>query len=192
MEATKYQKDRITKGLPVYCSKTCSGAAQSRRASVRMAETNRKHASKRMKERNPMRRPESREKMAATLKRIGHKPSVRGGNGTGLSPAETVLADALGWAPAIITTGQPRDLGWPTHFKIDLANEDLRIAIEIDGSSHTARDRQHQDKRKTAFLIWRGWTVLRFSNEAVIERTEECCQEVWSTISKLQDQRPTP
>jgi hypothetical protein len=189
-ETTKNQRDRSRAGKPVYCAKTCSDRAQARQSSERMAATNRKHASKRMRERNPMQRPESRAKMRETLR--GRAPTRRGGNGTGLSAAETLLSNALGWEPHVVPTGKPRRPGWPTHFKLDLANPDLMIAVEIDGRSHGAIERQEQDERKAEFLASLGWTVLRFSNEEATAHTADCCREVWSTISKSQGRRRTP
>jgi very-short-patch-repair endonuclease len=72
----------------------------------------------------------------------------------------------------------------PSHYKIDVANEALKIAIEVDGVSHGMLTRQEQDRKKERFLRRCGWTVLRFSNQDVMERLGECVQTVLSTISK--------
>jgi very-short-patch-repair endonuclease len=83
-----------------------------------------------------------------------------------------------------IPTKMPRDSGYPTCYKVDIAIPEKMIAIEVDGGSHSAIERQMQDKKKDAFLKKLGWNVLRFTNKQVMERLEECVQTVMSTISK--------
>ena len=58
--------------------------------------------------------------------------------------------------------------GLPTHFKIDIAHEQMRIAIEVDGFCHAAFKVKEKDARKDKFLISKGWTVLRFLNKDVL------------------------
>ena len=71
---------------------------------------------------------------------------------------------------------------YPTNYKIDIANVDLMIAIEVDGGSHTALVRQEQDKKKEEFLTGLGWRVLRFLNKEVEENLSGCVQKVLSII----------
>ena len=74
-----------------YCSKTCSNEFRRRNSSITMAETNRKYASGRMLKNNPMHKKEVRDKVSKALKRIGHKPIIRGGNGQKMPiPHETL------------------------------------------------------------------------------------------------------
>lgn len=156
-----------------------------RSSSERMATTNRKYASERMRERNPMRRKDVREKVSLQLRVMGWMPSVRGGNGHGPTVPEQLLACALGWEMGIsVPTRQPRGSGYPTHYKIDVGNRALKIAIEVDGTSHQAIDRRRQDRKKEALLAGLGWSVLRFSNRDVTERLAECVRTVLSTISR--------
>ncbi len=119
--------------------------------------------------------PETRAKLSATMKRIGKRPPVRGGNGTGLSPCERLLAEAT---------------GLPSHFKLDLADPTIKLAIEVDGNTHYG-DRKAADARKTAFLAGRGWTVLRFTNAQVREDLAGCAATVASTTSRLKGTTPT-
>jgi hypothetical protein len=189
---TKYQRDRLhVPGGWVHCSRECAKAYSSRASSAAMAKTNRKYASDRMIARNPMRNPESRAKMSETLQRIGHKPKVQGGNGRGPSVAQSLLYAALQSCGYLVQTeyvysvGLGKYAGYPTHYKIDIAIPALKIAIEVDGFSHCALDRQKQDAKKQALLTERGWSVLRFTNREAVENLSECCQMVMSTISKL-------
>ena len=70
-----------------------------------------------------------------------------------------------------------------TYYKADIANTSERIAIEIDGPSHGAIRVKEMDAKKTAVFISRGWKVLRFKNQEVMEHLAEVVQEVLSTIS---------
>lgn len=135
-------------------------------ASETMAATNRTHASARMKTRNPMRIDAVREAMAKTLRAIGHKPSIRGGNGMGLTRPQAALLASLGheWVAEYVVPTGVRTKERPPHYKLDLAHPRQMIAIEVDGLSHCARARKDQDARKDAWLRANGWTVLRVSN----------------------------
>ena len=130
----------------------------------------------------------SREKMMKTLRSMKHRPRVRGGNGTPIPRPQQALVDALGpdWTVEfVVATGPNRSPGFPPHYKIDIANKGAMAAIEVDGKSHCLLARKQMDRKKEKFLASRGWTVLRFSNEAAMERLEECVQTVLSTTSRL-------
>ena len=93
-------------------------------------------------------------KMIATLRAIQHTPIQRGGNGK-------LHALGGGWvAEHPIPTKQGRHSGYPTCYKVDIANPDLMIAIEIDGSSHRLLSRKK--------LSQLGWRVFRVSNEKAL------------------------
>lgn len=156
-----------------------------------MARTNRIHASKRMTERNPMKRADVRARVSTSLRAMAWMPPVRGGNGTGPTMPQMLLASALGWPMEVAVATGARAEGYPTAYKLDIASEPLKIAIEVDGMSHRALDRQAQDAKKDAFLRSIGWTVLRFSNREVTERLAECVQTVMSTISRSTGSTPT-
>ena len=162
----------------MFCSKVCSKAYVGKVSAKTMADTNRKYASARMTRDNPMSHPESLKKMKDTLKRIGHKPPVRGGNGTGLTTTEKILSEATGLQPHIVNTHGGRASGYPTHYKLDLADPKRMLAIEIDGNSHCLLSRQAQDRKKENFLKSLGWTVLRFTNQQVIEETKMCVEKI--------------
>src|SRR5665213_4568979 len=168
-----------------FCSTEHQQEWRAKLSSKTMAKTNRKYASARMTARNPMARPSVREKVSATLKAMNWKPTVRGGNGQPLPLPQLRLSKALKWPTEwIVRTGQKGN-GLPTHFKVDIANPNLMIAIEVDGFSHVTLARKEQDGRKEAFLRGHGWTVLRFLNRDVMEDLAACVQTVMSTISKL-------
>ena len=169
-----------------YCSRECSRIVASARSSETMAATNRKYASEMMRISNPMQKESVRKKVSATLKRIGHKPKIQGGNGKELPVAHLQLAKALqsqdsAWIiEYAYPTKQDRQSGYPTCYKIDIAHPRMTIAVEVDGFSHLAFKRREQDAKKTQFLNGDGWTVLRFTNAEVTEDLNL----VMSTISK--------
>jgi very-short-patch-repair endonuclease len=187
-EASGYQLTRKRKGERTYCSKGCSTAYRSKVSSETMTRTNKKHASARMTERNPMHREEVRAKVSRTLKQINHGPKIRGGNGQGPTEAEAALAvmlAGLGFEHQIVIRTGATHLGYPHCYKPDLGNWSLKIAIEADGPSHSTLARQEQDRKKDAFLTGLGWTVLRFSNRQILTQPGEVLGTVMSTISRL-------
>jgi hypothetical protein len=119
-----------------------------------------------------------RQKVSATLKKIGHAPKIRKGNGHGPTAAQSLLAQALGigWKLefVVVTKAGHRNKVYPNCYKIDIANPELMIAIEVDGGSHLTLDRQAQDRKKTAFLTSAGWKVCRVSNAEAIRLSTTC------------------
>jgi very-short-patch-repair endonuclease len=80
-----------------------------------------------------------------------------------------------GWVSQwVVITGGAKN-GLPNHYKIDLANPQAMIAIEVDGKSHDHR--KEQDARKDAFLRDKGWNVVRFTNQEVRSLTDELLEE---------------
>jgi hypothetical protein len=132
-----------------------------------------------------MRLETARAKMSATLQAMGHKPTVRRGNGHGPTEAELAVANALGWQTnVVVRTCMPRGSGYPPAYKLDVGNRELMIGIEVDGLSHSALERQAQDAKKEKFLRGLGWIVLRVTNRQALEELE-------STISRLRAAIPT-
>lgn len=164
---------------------------RSEKSSVTMSATNRKYCSARMKSNNPMHKPLVREKVRTSLRAMGWKPPVRGGNGHGMTVHESLIACALGWAPVIYTTKAGTGSGYPNHYKIDVGNEKLKVAIEIDGPSHSSLKIKAWDLKKEEFLRSRGWSVLRFSNQEISGNLQKCVDAVMSTISRSKAPTPT-
>lgn len=125
------------------------------------------------KKRNPMASLEAREKMRMTLKNIRHQPMMRGGNGQLPSIPQLALWHALGegWEMEFSVATRKGHLNgvYPNHYKIDIANKEKMIAIEVDGTSHNATKRKQEDNKKTEVLKELGWSVYRVSNEDAIE-----------------------
>ena len=137
-----------------------------------------------MNKNNQMKRPDVREKLSTTLRSMGWKPKIHGGNGTGPTVYQMLLASALGWdMEVVVPTGHCRDgSGFPTCYKIDIANKNLKIAIEVDGMTHVSLLAQERDKKKEDFLVGKGWKVVRFTNSEVKKNLNNCVKKVLSMI----------
>lgn len=119
---------------------------------------------------NPMSNNQSRQRMRAKLREIKHRPIRRGGNGRPLSLPQLALLHVLGegWESEVAVPTGGRNNGHPTHYKIDIANTAEKLAIELDGGSHSSDERREQDARKSAFLIGLGWRVFRVPNDEAL------------------------
>lgn len=116
---------------------------------------------------------ERRAQISKTLRALGHKPPVRGGNGTGMTPAEALLAPYLEsqgfqWNLSIGLGKGCRQAGYPPGYKVDFGCRARKLALEVDGQSHRLRVRQEQDRKKEARLQELGWSVFRVVNEEVL------------------------
>ncbi len=136
-----------------------------------------------------MARPEVVEKMKATLKRIGHKPRERRGNGSDLTTPQRRLATFLGWQTEVTITMNDGQL--PAKYTVDIAHPSRMVCVEVDGGSHCSRERQESDRRRDERLASLGWLTFRFWNLEAMEHTEECARMVWSTTSKWRPRTPT-
>ena len=173
--------------------KTCSEKCRRIISSQIMSKTNRKYASERMIKNNSIYKPGAREKLSATLKKIGHQPKYRGGNGRPSPVPVKILFHALeglGFEIEVaVPTKMGRYSGYPTCYKIDIANKKMKIGIEIDGNTHHSPARRFQDIKKENLLTSLGWTILRFTNPEAEFGTKKCREKIMSTISMLKKQK---
>jgi hypothetical protein len=117
---------------------------------------------------NPMSNLETRRKVSFILRKMKHKPSVRGGNGHPPTLPQQIMKDVLlgNWILEYAISLGGRQVNFSTCYKVDLGNPDLKIAIEVDGASHHAR--KELDKKKDLKLDSLGWKVLRFWNKDIL------------------------
>lgn len=185
---TKHQRDIFSRCGRVYCKPECGKEYSKRISSETASATNKRFASDRMKRHNPMSDVKTKEKMRSTLIEHGVKPMTRGGNGTGLTVSQSLLLASLGCFSPIpefaISTGR-RGNGYPSNYKVDIAIPSLKVAIEVDGKSHTLIERKAQDQKKEALLRSLGWTVLRVSNGEVINHYAECVSRLVSVLEGI-------
>ncbi len=57
-------------------------------------------------------------------------------------------------------------------FILDIACEEIKLAIELDGSQHNEPEALASDVRRTQMLESGGWRVLRFWNNDVIQNID--------------------
>lgn len=126
-------------------------------------------------ERNPFRDPATREKSILANRAKGYA-HLNGGNGRGATIPELLLSAALGW-PLHVQVGL-KDGEQPTRYELDLANETLRLGVEVDGKSHLTQKVQVSDRRKEERLTRQGWTILRFTNEQVLKDLPLVLEEI--------------
>ena len=143
--------------------------------------------------------PLSEEHKAAvsrTLRWKGHRPPVRKGNGTGMTPSESLVwpvLQMLGFEWNVAVSLGQRQPGYPTNYKLDFGHRQLKVGLELDGQSHRAEIRQKQDRKKEAKLAEFGWSVFRLQNAALEHLSSTFTlkdamtilpAEFWSTIAR--------
>jgi hypothetical protein len=133
----------------------------------------------------PMSDPAVRAKVSERLREIGHCPPIQGGNGRPLPLPQRILLELLGagWEPEYAISLGKRQEGYPTCYKVDLGNPGLKIAIEADGFSHVALKRRAMDRKKDDKLAELGWTVLRFSNQEILNSAGSVVERILSYCS---------
>src|SRR3984885_6632003 len=180
------------------CSRSCSCKMVSKRPErkaqfmLRIAPTRgqmagvpRPDASIRMRLNNPMRDPAARAKMIASNK--GRTFLSRGGNGQ-LTRQQIAMAKILCWPMEVsIPTAAVKHMfpSLPNSYKVDLACMEMKLAIEIDGNSHTTKKWKFLDRRKTEVLNSLGGTVLRFWNKEVDRDPIACAEKVLDMSTTL-------
>ncbi|WP_242486874.1 endonuclease domain-containing protein [Peribacillus sp. TH16] len=64
-------------------------------------------------------------------------------------------------------------------YRIDLALQSYRIAIECDGKAfHSSPEQKAHDRRKNKYLRKNGWKVLRFSGSAINGRMRKVLERI--------------
>jgi very-short-patch-repair endonuclease len=71
-------------------------------------------------------------------------------------------------------------------YSIDFAMPDIKLGIEVDGALfHSTDDQKASDRRRDSRLAQQGWTILRFTDKEVENKTHQ----VIETIIKHQIQK---
>ena len=66
-------------------------------------------------------------------------------------------------------------------YVVDFACPQRRLVVEVDGEYHDAQ--AQEDRQRTSYLEARGYRVLRFSNEEVLEDIEEVLEKIKGGLS---------
>src|ERR1019366_8813721 len=164
-----------------FCGRSCSAKWRMRQPGVRAKVYSKEVIERRAKsQRGQKRGPswnkgipmriESRKRLSVSLKRMGHRPSVVGGNGREPTLPQRLLAEKLGslWKMELAIPLGGRLPGYPTCYKVDLGCPSKKLAIECDGWTHSNPEARAKDAKKGAKLKELGWFVLRLKNSEVL------------------------
>ena len=78
------------------------------------------------------------------------------------------------------------------NYSADFMCKDLKLVIEVDGYTHEFSAVIAKDKRKDRDLKAAGFTVLRFTDEQVLEDIHNVIRELENWIEKFEEQSSTP
>lgn len=81
------------------------------------------------------------------------------------------------------TFNRQRPIG---NYIVDFVCKELKIVIELDGISHLFEDVQAKDRVKEDFLNSLGYTVLRFSDEEVLNDMRNVIMEIECVVEDLE------
>jgi very-short-patch-repair endonuclease len=70
-------------------------------------------------------------------------------------------------------------------FVVDFYTPELKLAIEIDGESHTGEQAQAYDAERQMFLESKGTRFLRFTNQQVMENLDQVIEIIERIIVEL-------
>lgn len=68
------------------------------------------------------------------------------------------------------------------NYIVDFCAPRRKLVIELDGSQHL--EQQEYDQERTRYLEARGYRVLRFWNNDVMNHTKTVLQVIWSTLDR--------
>lgn len=74
-------------------------------------------------------------------------------------------------------------------YVVDFYCPALRLAIEVDGETHTEAFAKRHDCVRTAYLAQRDIVVLRFWNEEILDRCEQVLQRISEFAATLPNWR---
>ena len=74
----------------------------------------------------------------------------------------------------------------------DFACHKCRVVIEVDGGGHGQARQMATDRRRTAYLTSRGYRVLRFWNNEVLQQTEAVMAAIHDALCANQGSAPHP
>lgn len=77
-------------------------------------------------------------------------------------------------------------------YVIDFYSTALKLAIEIDGDSHSDVGAEERDAQRQAFIESHGIRVVRFTNEDVYKRLEDVLDEIVRVTAEIKKNSPTP
>jgi len=78
------------------------------------------------------------------------------------------------------------------NYIVDFICVDGRLVIELDGGQHADIFAKEKDAQRSAFLAERGFRVLRFWNNEVLQQTASVLEQILATLDELKHPSPQP
>ncbi len=184
----KWQQPSYTKKLrenPAFSDRKAIGKLIS--AAILADPAERKRRSELTKRRSPEYKSEILRKSWEKRHARGDKAFGNNGNGHPPSVAEAAFQRLFPEAiyNHVVRSGRRHSEGYQHYAKIDFAWPEIRLAVEVDGETHTRTKQIERDNRKQEVLKALGWNLLRVSNEQVLLRPEDVKNTVKSVICNL-------
>lgn len=143
----------------------------------------------RASDRAPFKQPETHRKSVEKQREMGFPTLNYGRRDSGPTVPQKMLFDAL--SGVVMEYRLPKS-GKTNSFRVDLAFPSLRLAVEVDGLSHTKRSEKERDARKEEILRERGWALLRFWNKEILDDLSSVLLRIHATATALQKERRLP
>ena len=77
-------------------------------------------------------------------------------------------------------------------YTTDFCCTEVKLVVEIDGSSHQTEEAAQYDRRRDEWMRSQGYEVLRFTCGEVMEQTERVLDSIDKTLCARADQPLTP
>ena len=65
---------------------------------------------------------------------------------------------------------------------VDFINFDSRLVVEIDGGQHNEEEMRQKDKDRTMWLMQRGYQVLRFWDNEVLQNVDSVLERILAAL----------
>lgn len=95
--------------------------------------------------------------------------------------AEQILWEALRWKSIGVKFLRQHIIG---DYIADFVSREGGLIIEVDGGYHSERTQAENDEIRTADLERMGYCVMRFTNEEVINETDEVIRQIARYFSR--------
>ena len=68
-------------------------------------------------------------------------------------------------------------------YRLDLAFDAERVAVELDGATHAGPDGRERDTRRDAALAAAGWLTVRFTHRRLTTDADGCRRELLAVLA---------
>ena len=77
-------------------------------------------------------------------------------------------------------------------FALDFSCHELKLAVEVDGTSHNNIDVKERDENRTFELKQEGLTVIRIRNEEMFKDMKLVLERIVKAANSISSPRPSP